>query len=295
MELRHLRYFVAVAEERHFTRAAQRLGIQQPPLSLQIQQLENEIGASLFRRHSRGVALTEAGNVLLEDARAILAMVERARDHAQRTGRGEAGRLRLGMINSAPFHPLVPHVIREFGQRYPEVALSIDESSTPRLAAAVRGESLDVAFIRPLIGDDGDLVVEPLFSEEIVVALPMEHPLTRHKSLQLSSLADEPFVIFPRSVGSGLYDDIFAACRAAGFSPRISQEASQVTSIVNLVAAGLGISLVPASMQRMNTDSVSWRPLKGRAPRARMSLAYRRDDQSPTVKNMIELARQLAS
>jgi len=295
IELRHLRYFLTVAEELHFTRAARRLGIGQPPLSQQIQQMERELGAPLFLRNARGVALTEVGEALLNDARAILAHVQRATDHARRIARGEAGRLRLGMINSAPFHPLVPRVIREFGTRYPEVALSIDESSTPRLARAVRAESLDVAFLRPLIGDDSALTVEALFSEEILVALPLRHALTEFPALRLEQLADVPFVLFPRVVGSGLYEDIVSACAKAGFSPKVTQEASQVTSIVNLVAAGLGVSLVPASMQCMNSEQVTYRRIDGLAPRARMSLTWRREDESPTLRNFIDLAHQLVA
>lgn len=292
MELRHLRYFVAVAEELHFTRAAARLGIGQPPLSQQIQQLEQELGLPLFRRLPRGVALTEAGQSFFDDARAILANVERASAQARRVARGEQGRLRVGMINSAPFHPFVPRVIREFGQRYPDVALAIDENSTPALAAAVLANAADIAFVRPLLGDSTGLVTEPLFDEEVLVALPQGHPLARFRTLSLWALASENFVLFPRLVGSGLYDEIIAACQRSGFSPHVTQEASQVTSIVNLVAAGLGVSLVPASMQQINSEGVTYRAIAGDAPSARMSLVYREGEDSPTVANMVALARE---
>lgn len=293
MELRHLRYFVAVAEELHFTRAARRLGIEQPPLSQQIRALEAELGAELFRRQARAVTLTDAGLAFFDDARQILAAVQRASDHARRVARGDLGRIRVGMINSAPFHPYVPRVLREFGQQHPHVALSLDENSTPALAAGVLGETVDVAFLRPLLGSEPGLVTEPLFDEEVLVALPEGHRLAKAKSLRLAKLADEPFVLFSRSFGSGLYDEIIAACRRAGFSPRIGQEASQITAIVNLVAAGLGVSLVPASMQQVHSAGVAYRPLSGDAPKARLSLAYRADDNSPTVRNMVELARGL--
>lgn len=294
MELRHLRYFVAVAEELHFTRAAQRLGMEQPPLSQQIRALEAEIGTPLFERRARAVTLTDAGRGFLDDARAILAQVQRATDHARRVARGDSGRIGVGMINSAPFHPFVPRVLREFGQRYPEVALSLDENATPVLAAAVLADQLDVAFVRPLLGDEPGLVSETLFDEEVLIALPQAHRLASQPRLAIADLRGEAFVLFSRAVGAGLHDDILAACRRSGFSPRIGQEASQVTSIVNLVAAGLGVSLVPASMQQIHSDGVAYRPIEGDAPAARMSLVYRRGDESATVRNMVELARAVA-
>lgn len=291
MELRHLRYFVAVAEERHFTRAAERLGIRQPPLSQQIRALEDELGTPLFVRLPRGVALTAAGQVFFDDARQILAAAEQAHVRAQRAAAGDLGRIRIGMINSAPFHPFVPRVIREFGRRYPEVALSLDESSTPQLAEAVLDGRADVAFARPPLGDHPQLEALPLFDEDMLVALPLGHPLARFSSLSLWALAAERFVLFPREVGAGLHDEIIASCRRSGFSPRIVQETSQVTSIVNLVAAGLGVSLVPASMQRINSEGIVYRPIAGEAPLARMVLLRRRDDDTPTIANLVALTR----
>jgi DNA-binding transcriptional LysR family regulator len=293
MELRHLRYFVTVAEELNFTRAAKRLGMEQPPLSQQIRHLEREVGTALFQRLPRGVALTDAGRAFLADAGAILAQVRQATDNAQRVARGNRGRIRVGMINSAPFHPFVPQVIREFGQRYPDVVLTLEENITPALAESVLDGSVDVAFVRPLLGEAPDLALETLFDEDMVVALPEGHRLTRLRRLPLSALANESFVLFPRPVGSGLYDEIIAACRRAGFGPHVGHEVRQVTSIANLVAADLGVSLVPASMQQVLSTGVVYRPIEGDAPRARMSLVRRRDDPSATVRNMVELAHQL--
>ncbi len=293
MELRHLRYFVTVAEELNFTRAARRIGIEQPPLSQQIRQLEQEVGAGLFLRLPRGVALTDAGASFLQDAREILERVRLATEHAQRVASGNLGRLRVGMINSAPFHPFVPRVIREFGQHYPEVVLSLEENTTPILAQAAREGTVDAAFLRPLLGEAADLVIETLFDEEMVVALPDGHRLTRLRLLPLAALAQESFVLFPRPVGSGLYDEIISACRRAGFSPHIGHEVRQVTSIANLVAADLGVSLVPASMQQVLSTGVVYRPIEGDAPKARMSLAYRKDDPSAAVRNLIALAHQV--
>jgi DNA-binding transcriptional LysR family regulator len=172
------------------------------------------------------------------------------------------------------------------------VALAIDENSTPALATAILANAADLAFVRPLLGDSAGLTTEHLFDEEVLVALPQGHPLARFRSLSLWALASENFVLFPRLVGSGLYDEIIAACQRSGFSPRVTQEASQVTSIVNLVAAGLGVSLVPASMQQISTEGVTYRAIAGDAPSARMSMIYREGDDSPTVANMVALARE---
>lgn len=295
MELRHLRYFVAVADARHFTRAARTLGIGQPPLSQQVQALERELGTPLFTRLPRGVALTDAGTAFLEDARRILREADQAIERARRVARGELGRVRMGMINSAPFHPLIPKLIREFRRQHPQVALSLEERTTPGLAAAVRNDLVDVAFVRPLLGDDQGLCVEPLLDEDLVVALPSGHPLTRRTRVPLLALSIEPFVLFPRAVGAGLHDEIISACRSAGFSPRVVQETSQVTSIVNLVAAGLGVSIVPASMQQVHSDGVSYRPIQKPIPKARLSLIYRDADRhTPHIRKLLELTRELA-
>jgi len=293
MELRHLRYFIAVAEAKHFTRAAERLGIGQPPLSQQIKALERELGAALFERLPRGVALTAVGESFFEDARQIVDAAEAAVERAQRVARGDAGRLRIGMINSAPFHPFVPQAIRAFGQRYGDVRLSLEEHSTPELVEAVLREQIDIAFVRPPLGQHDALQATELFDEPNLVALPHGHPLAAFESLSLWALAGESFVLFPRSVGAGLYDEIIASCRRCGFSPRIGQETSQVTSIVNLVAAGLGVSLVPESMQQIHSEGVTYRPIAGDAPRARMVLIHRRDDVSPTVARMTQLLREM--
>lgn len=295
MELRHLRYFVAVADARHFTRAAHALGIGQPPLSQQVQALERELGTPLFTRLPRGVALTDAGTAFLEDARRILREADQAVERARRVARGELGRVRMGMINSAPFHPLIPRLIREFRRQHPQVALSLEERTTPGLAAAVRNDLVDVAFVRPLLGNEQDLCVEPLLDEDLVLALPSGHPLTRRARVPLLALSIEPFVLFPRAVGAGLHDEIISACRAAGFSPRVVQETSQVTSIVNLVAAGLGVSIVPASMQQVHSDGVSYRPIQKPIPKARLSLIYRDADRHrPHIRRLLELTRELA-
>src|SRR5438270_10714814 len=222
MELRHLRYFVAVAEEGHVTRAAERLGIQQPPLSQQIRALETELEVQLFRRKPRGVELTQAGEALLAEARGILDRVEHATAATRRTARGEAGRIGLGFTSSASFHPLVPQVIREYRQAHPLVALSLEESGTGELVEALQAERLDAAFVRSPIGEAPGIAVHSLLEETMVAAVPAGHALagrTAKSSLGLAALAGETFILYRRPLGPGLYDAIIAACQRAGFSP----------------------------------------------------------------------------
>jgi DNA-binding transcriptional LysR family regulator len=295
MELRHLRYFVVVAEERHFTRAAERLGIGQPPLSLQIQRLEREMGAQLFRRLSRGVELTEAGVLLLDNARQILAMVERTRTDVQRLSRGEIGHLRLGFAGATYFQPLVPAVIREYRSHHLDVVLSQEQSNTPSLVDGLLQGRVDAAFIRPPIESADEVEIELLVTEDMVVVLPHTHPLAQSgASVSLSALAAETFILFPRTIGAGLYDAVTTACQRAGFIPRHGQEAPQITSIAPMVGAGFGVSIVPRSTSQIQMDEVVYLPIAGDAPKAPISLAWRRHDPSPVVCQFLAVARKMA-
>lgn len=300
MELRHLRYFIAVAEEAHITRAAERLGMQQPPLSQQIKALEHELGVQLLRRKPRGVELTEAGRALLDDARAILLHIDHAFATTRRTARGELGRIAVGFTSSAPFHPFVPRVIRAFREAFPLVSLTLEESGTTELIADLRNERVDAAFIRTNVAEPIGLTVNPLLEEAMLVAMPSTHALAAErteegKPLPLAALAGETFVVYRRRSGPGLYDAIFAACHAAGFSPVVGQEAPRIVSTLNLVAAGLGIAIVPASLQRMQMDGVVYRRLAGTAqPRAPLLLATRRSDTGVVVRHFLTLVKRTA-
>jgi DNA-binding transcriptional LysR family regulator len=297
MDLRHLRYFVAVAEEGHITRAAERLGLQQPPLSQQIKALEAELDVQLFRRKPRGVELTEAGRALLDDARAVLSQVEHAVATTRRTARGEQGRIAVGFTSSASFHPLVVRAIRSYRDSYPLVALALEEGGTAELIGALRQERLDAAFIRTPVGDAAELSIVPLLEEEMIAALPSRHPVLRGRGTRgvaLSALAHETFILYRRRLGPGLYDSIIAACLRAGFSPRVGQEAPRMFSTLNLVAAGLGVSIIPASMQRLHMDGVVYRRLRGTPLKAPLTLAYRRGDAAPAVQRFVDLVRAAA-
>jgi DNA-binding transcriptional LysR family regulator len=299
MELRHLRYFIAVAEEGHITRAAERLGIQQPPLSQQIRALERELDVQLLRRKPRGVELTEAGRALLADARAILAHIDHAFATTRRTARGEQGRIAVGFTSSAPFHPFVPRVIRAFRESFPLIALTLEEGGTVELIEDLRHERIDAAFVRTQVADPMGVTINPLLEEAMLVALPSTHALAAGgtadgKPLPLAALAAETFIVYRRRSGPGLYDAIFAACHAAGFSPLVGQEAPRIVSTLNLVAAGLGIAIVPASLQRMQMDGVVYRRLTGTHPRAPLLLATRRADTSAVVRRFLDLVKRTA-
>ena len=305
MELRHLRYFIAVAEEGHITRAAERLGIQQPPLSLQIKALERQLDVQLFRRKARGVELTEAGRALLDYARPIFGQLEHAVEATRRTARGEQGQICVGITPTGPFHPFVPRVIRAFREAFPRVALTLDEHPSPELIDRLRCEQMDVAFLRTPIADQDGLVISPLLEEPMVAALPRAHALAksaggRDSGLPMKALADETFIVYgrphkPGQHGLGQYEAMIAACHAAGFSPRIGQETPRIASTLNLVAVGLGISLVPASLSRMDMDGVVYRPLKGNIqPKAILNLASRRGDPSAVVQHFLNLVKKTA-
>ena len=294
MELRHLRYFVAVAHEGHITRAAEKLRMQQPPLSQQIQALEREVDATLFLRHPRGVTLTDAGRAFLADAEQILSDVEHAKIRARRTARGETGRIAVGFTTSAPFHPLVARAMREFRTGRPDVSFVLEESSSGDMVSGLRDGRLDVAFIRSGLVDPEGITVHALLREDTAVAFPAKHPLSKRPALALKELSEETFILYRRPDGRGLYDVIIAACSEAGFSPHVGQEAPRIVSTLNLVAAGLGITIVPASLSRLPLEGVVYRPLRGKpALKVPLNLACRRDERSAATLAFIDLVRRL--
>ncbi|MBW9052018.1 LysR family transcriptional regulator [Rhizobium mesosinicum] len=289
MELRHLRYFLAVAEEGNFTRAAARIGIGQPPLSQQIRDLETEIGAMLFHRVPHGAELTAAGAAFLSEAKASLAAAEKARLAAQSANRGETGRLSLGFTASSAFNPIVSKTIRRFQARWPDVQLSLTEMNTLGLMQKLERGEVDAAFMRPGLDDPDGVRLKRLPDEAMVVALPASHPLAKRKTLALALLAIEPFILFPRLVGLSLYDDVVRACREAGFELTVAQEAPQISSVVNLVAADLGVSIVPASISQIKLAGVAYRPIDGPPAVARLALAVLRSQRSPVTENLMSL------
>ncbi|MBB4091665.1 LysR family transcriptional regulator [Brucella pecoris] len=289
MELRHLRYFLAVAEEGNFTRAAAKLGIGQPPLSQQIRDLENEIGVALFHRVPHGAELTTAGTAFLGEAKASLAAAEKARLAAQGAARGETGRLALGFTASSAFNPTVSGTIRKFRAKWPDVRLTLTEMNSHLLMEKlVRGE-VDAAFIRPGLENPKDVRMKRLADEPMLIALPSHHPLAVHPKLPIAALANEAFVLFPRIVGLSLYDDVVEACRNAGFEMIVAQEAPQMPFVVNLVAADLGVSIVPAAIAQIKLAGVTYRPIEGEPLLARLGLVSMKSNRSPLIDNLISL------
>jgi DNA-binding transcriptional LysR family regulator len=291
MELRHLRYFAAVAEELHFGRAAARLGIAQPPLSQQIQQLERELGVELLSRARRRVALTEAGRVFLREAREILQRAAAAATAAQRAARGETGSLAVGMVASATYGA-APRIFRSFRARHPDVAVSLAVMNTGAQVAALRAGAIQLGLARPPFGDE-TLVTEPLLHEPVVVALPEGHPLEARERLRLPALAREPFVLFPRHQRPGWYDFVQGLCRDAGFRPVVAQEAPDLASAMALVAAGIGLTIIPESVQDLRRSGVAYRPIVPPAPRTTLVALRRPEDQLPVVDRFLAVAREV--
>ncbi len=290
MELRHLRYFVAVAEELHFGRAAARLFIAQPPLSQQIQQLERELGVTLFQRTSRRVQLTPAGEVFLDGARQTLDTLDGAVQSTQRAARGETGWLGIGFAASATYD-LLPAVLHDFRARFPDVALSLMELNAVEQSAALRDRSIHVGFARPHT-DEVDATVEAILREPFLVALPAAHPLAGLPELSLTMLAGEPFVSFPEKPLPSYAQVVRAVCEGAGFTPHVVQEVREMQTAISLVAAGLGIALLPASVQHLHRDGVVYRPLPDSAPRTELAVVTRKEDASPALQNFLCIVRE---
>jgi len=295
MELRHVRYFLAVAEEGNFTRAAARLGIGQPPLSLQIRDLEAEVGTPLFLRRPHGVELTEAGIAFRDEVRTMPLIAQAAIGRAQRAADGEIGQLRLGFTATAALNPSITAAIRAFRAAYPRVGLKLEESNSVTMIEGLLQERLDVAILRPSASDPPALTIQTLLSEPLVAALPDAHPAAGGRgALDLRKLCDDPIIMTPREVGYSLHDTILRACREAGFEPHAGPFAPQIVSVLSLVSAGIGVSLVPASIRQLALQGVTYRSLRPTTPRVMLGVAHRIERPSQLVLNFARIARQQA-
>jgi DNA-binding transcriptional LysR family regulator len=286
MELRHLRYFLAVAEEGHFGRAARRLRIAQPPLSRQVQALEEELGFPLFDRKRR--ALTPAGETFVRSAREVFDAVDRAVVSARRAARGETGRIRVGFLSSIAISGLA-ELLRAFRIRSPGVEVALRELPPQHQIDALKAGQIDVGFLRAPL-DDPALRAETVRTEELVIALPADHPFAGDKRIALSKLAREPFVSFPRARGPAFFDQLMRLCHDAGFTPHIVQEAAQL-DLLNLVAAGFGVAIVPASLRKMRAGGLVFRPIVG-APKTDLLVAWRPDLSSAVVDEFLAAVRE---
>ncbi|MFC5476095.1 LysR substrate-binding domain-containing protein [Paraherbaspirillum soli] len=294
IELRQLRYFVAVAEEKHFGRAALRLHMTQPPLSQTIQALEASIGTLLFARTKRSVALTPAGLALLPEARRILQQASTLPDLARRAASGESGLLSLSFVSTADYS-ILPPLLREFRETYPQVQIELREATTDlQLEQLVQG-SIDAGLLIPPLSDKAKSALDylPVLSEPLILAAPTGLKALRAKGkIALSSLSEMPLIIFPRRIAPGFHDTILACFRAAGVTPHIGQEAIQMQTIVGLVSAGMGIALVPQSVSNLKRPGVDYRELQDNTPMVETGLAWRRDNASPVLKAFLELLRK---
>ena len=293
MELRHLRYFLAVAEELHFGRAAARLHISQPPLSQQIRALEEEVGVQLFHRGTRHVELTPAGQELIRYSRAALAQVQQGVESAQRVNRGEVGRIAVGFITSMAYTYL-PWVVTAFRRRYPAVELLLTEQESWNQIRALQEGRLDIAIVRGP-AEAPDVTSLTALVEPFIVALPDNHPAAARRAVELSALAGERFILFPRSIGGKFYEAVLRLFQGAGFVPMVAQEAIQMHVAVGLVSARLGVAIVPASIQLLSMPGVVYRPLKSGAASAELAIAHTVDDRSPVIPVFRQVAAEVIS
>ena len=293
MELRKLKQFTVLAEELHFGRAAERLAMTQPPLSLAIRSLEDELGVRLFERTRRRVALTHAGAAFLEEAQVLLARADQAVEQARAADRGEVGRLTVGFM-AATAYTVLPMVLRDFAASYPAVRLAVRELTLPQQYEALRRGDIQVGLVRPPVLD-AELDAEVILEEPLVIALPAKHRLASRARIAAKQLAGEPFVMFQRGPGLVLHDLVTRFCLGVGFTPRVVQEASQTHVVVGLVSAGIGLALVPESAQNIRLRGVVYRSLNDTTPPVHTALAWRRGDRSPALRSFQAITRTVAS
>jgi DNA-binding transcriptional LysR family regulator len=292
MELRQLQYFVAVAEERHFGRAAQRLHMSQPPLSIQIKGLEAELGVRLLNRSTRQVTLTDAGRTFLERARAILSAVEEAKGAARSVEQGMQGRLRVGFISSATLS-LLPPSIRLFRERYGGVELELKELTSAQQIDALYEDEIMVGLVRLPLRAPG-IRLEPVLEERLVVALPSDHALEEFDRVPLEAIADLPLIFFTRQLIPGFHAQIVELFQRVGAFPKVAQHAVHLQTIVGLVASGIGIAILPSSAERVSREGVVYRALDVPDATSWMGLAWVEGDESKLVKNFVRTVHEVA-
>ncbi|WP_255606776.1 LysR family transcriptional regulator [Pantoea sp. DY-5] len=291
MELRHIRYFLMVAEERNFTRAAARLGIGQPPLSMQIRDLEKELKVSLFVRGRQGAELSEAGKAFYTAVKPMEKLAEEAIKSARRAGLGETGRLHLGFTGTAGVNPVVSATINTFKHRFPDVNLTVTEANSSDLIAELEAKRLDVALLRPATQIPQNITLSHLLEEKLVLALSDNHPLAgKRGKLDLNLLRSEPFILTPRNTGTSLREVSLQACHSSGFDPIEGQKAPHIVSILTVVAAALGVALVPQSMMQFRLAGVCFKQLRPPVPVIGLAAAWNNQNKSRVVENFLSIA-----
>jgi DNA-binding transcriptional LysR family regulator len=294
MELRHLRYFVAVGEEQHYGRASRRLRVAQPALSRQIQDLEKEVGFKLFDRLPRGVKLSAAGKLFLEDARRILQAISGATTRAARVARGQSGTLRVGFPENASWHGVVPDSFRRFREQQPDAELQLQPAASLEQLDAIRSGRLDAGFVNFMPNADPELEQLAVAVHNVELAVPKRHPLTKLKKLRLRDLTDTAFVWFPRRASPAFYDQLMHKCYSGGLrSPRIVQEGLNEATILSLVSTGLGVGWVLGSARWRCPETVAILPVVDLNVPLRLALAWRRDNTSPLLASFIGEVQRL--
>lgn len=293
MEFRQLKYFIAVAEESSFSRAAERLHISQPPLSTQVMMLEKELGVQLLDRSNRGVSLTAAGAVFYEEMRAVLVRLEQGKTRAQQAGQGHVGAISIGFVSIADYG-ILPPALKEFRSRFPQVEVHLHELTTDAQIREMRLGRLDIGIALGPIRE-GDLSFEALTHEELMLAMPTGHRLAKAKGpSDLRAFSKEDFIIPPRDIAPGLYDLMISRCSASGFVPRITQQARQMQTVISLVGAGMGVALVPASVQNLKRTGVQYARLKGASPGIDIGLLTMPGTSDPLHDNFISTLKRVA-
>lgn len=298
MDIRSLRYFLAVAEAGHVTRAAAALGMQQPPLSLQLRKLEDELGVALLERHPKGVRLTDAGRLLADEARGVLTAFDGLRQRLREAARGKRGSLALGFTSSAAAHAFTPALLRECRQRSPQVRLEITEHNAAEITEAVTAGRLHAGLLRVPVGRPPGLQTATLLSEPALLALPRDHALAGRDAVPLAALHGEPLILARRPGAPGLYANLLALCEARGVHPRVVAEVERMMSNLNLVAAGLGLTVVPASMRGTHAHAVVYAALADARLDAPLTLVWHAAGAaplSPVLVSFLALARELAA
>jgi len=292
VDVKRLRYFIAVAEELHFGRAAERLNIAQPALSRQIVNLESAIGATLFNRLRNQISLTRAGEILLPSAHDILTRISDAAKLTRRAAKGHTGSISIGFVGSATYSAL-PTILNSFRKMTPDVDLNLRAMNTAELHTNLVDRRIDAAFARPEINDP-EIVNQEVLTEDLVVALPDQEPLTELDELSLSDLATRPFVLYPRNPRPSFADTIIKLCQEDGYSPKVAHETMDLQTALSLVAIGAGVSIVPASVELSQRQGVICRPLEKPVPTTTLSLAYRRDNHSPVLRSFMKVVNDYA-
>lgn len=293
MDLRQIRYFLVLATELNFTRAANRLHISQPPLTRQIQQLEASMGVVLFERTTRGVALTEAGAVFFEEARKIVALTDQATHKTRLAHTGQLGRLDIGIFGSAILN-VIPTLLIELRKTHPDIVISLQNTTKIQQIEAVREKRLDIGFNR-VYPDVPDLKVETVMMENLFVATPRDHPLSRRRVLAVRDLVNQPLILFPNNVRPTFADNVVALCRDEGFAPLVAHEVEDVMTCIALVSAGLGLAVVPESTVNLQLPGVRYHLLRSANAKVDLSCVYREDNSSPALAVFLDMVRRLRS